>query len=407
MPIRRQKSARGQGDRLRRDLLEAAANLMATHGDIESVSLRAVAREAGVSATAVYRHFDDHHDLLRESVEYCWTNFRQALIDSTVGVSDPFDRARATRRRRTHSSRSTIPGSTVMFSNRIELADADSTIGLAAYQLLVDAVAASSMRSVTTAARTSSPPSSTRGCTARSTCVRATPRCDGRAPTACSTACSRRSACAAPPPTSDRPRCVINVRPRAHIVHAFGGAGAAQDSLRPRNRATLRKPVWATIRWSGRTAWPSMCQPRWSTSIVRPSIHLPFEGFAHLCGLRDRWRVGDEQSAGGQHRLGVGHHLPRFGKVEHDPVERTVGGVDPGVAVADVDLVAIECRRAEETLHVLAGPVGEVLADLVADDLRAVPQHRHRQRARADAALEDPHPGPMSARMQIGPRSFG
>ena len=58
MPIRRQKSARGQGDRLRRDLLEAAANLMATHGDIESVSLRAVAREAGVSATAVYRHVD-------------------------------------------------------------------------------------------------------------------------------------------------------------------------------------------------------------------------------------------------------------------------------------------------------------------------------------------------------------
>ena len=36
----------------------------------------------------------------------------------------------------------------------------------------------------------------------------------------------------------------------------------------PRSRAWVRKPVCATIRWSGRTDWPSMCQPRWSTSIV-------------------------------------------------------------------------------------------------------------------------------------------
>ena len=36
----------------------------------------------------------------------------------------------------------------------------------------------------------------------------------------------------------------------------------------PRSRACVRKPVCATIRWSGRTDWPSMCQPRWSTSIV-------------------------------------------------------------------------------------------------------------------------------------------
>ncbi len=140
MPIRRQKSARGQGDRLRRDLLEAAANLMATHGDIESVSLRAVAREAGVSATAVYRHFDDHHDLLRESVEYCWTNFRQALIDSTVGVSDPFDELVQLGAAYAQFAFDHPGQYRVMFSNRIELGDADTTIGLAAYQLLVDAV---------------------------------------------------------------------------------------------------------------------------------------------------------------------------------------------------------------------------------------------------------------------------
>ena len=139
--MRRQRNARGEGERLRIELLEAAADLMATHGDIESISLRAVAREAGVSATAVYRHFDDHHDLLRESVEYCWTNFRQALIDSTVGVSDPFDELRALRRGlravRVRPSRA-VPRDVLQPDRARQTPTA--TIGLAAYQLLVDAV---------------------------------------------------------------------------------------------------------------------------------------------------------------------------------------------------------------------------------------------------------------------------
>ena len=140
-PVRRQRNARGKGERLRVELLEAAADLMATHGDIESISLRAVAREAGVSATAVYRHFDDHHDLLRESVEYCWTNFRQALSDSTVGVTDPFDELLQLGAAYAQFAFDHPGQYRVMFSNRIELGDADVTVGLAAYQLLVDTVA--------------------------------------------------------------------------------------------------------------------------------------------------------------------------------------------------------------------------------------------------------------------------
>ena len=60
------RSARGEGDKLRAELLDAPT--MATHGDIDSISLRAVARRAGVPATAVSRHFDNHLDLLREAV---------------------------------------------------------------------------------------------------------------------------------------------------------------------------------------------------------------------------------------------------------------------------------------------------------------------------------------------------
>jgi AcrR family transcriptional regulator len=140
-PARRQRNARGEGERLRAELLEAAANLMATNGDIESISLRAVAREAGVSATAVYRHFDDHHDLLRESVEYCWTSFRQALTDSRLDVTDPFDVLQALRSAYVQFALDHPGQYRVMFSNRMQPDGESATIGLAAYQLLVDSVA--------------------------------------------------------------------------------------------------------------------------------------------------------------------------------------------------------------------------------------------------------------------------
>ena len=81
-PAERQRYARGEGDKLRTDLIDAATDLMATHGSIDGISLRAVARRAGVSPTAVYRHFDDHLDLLRESVADCWKHFYEIMIDA-------------------------------------------------------------------------------------------------------------------------------------------------------------------------------------------------------------------------------------------------------------------------------------------------------------------------------------
>ena len=140
-PVRRQRNARGEGERLRAELLEAAANLMATNGDIESISLRAVAREAGVSATAVYRHFDDHHDLLRESVVYCWTNFRQSLTESRRGITDPFDALQALRAAYVQFALDHPGQYRVMFSNRMQPEGDSAVIGLAAYQVLVDSVA--------------------------------------------------------------------------------------------------------------------------------------------------------------------------------------------------------------------------------------------------------------------------
>ena len=171
-------------------------------------------------------------------------------------------------------------------------------------------------------------------------------------------------------------------------------------------RAWVRKPVWATMRWSGRTDWPSMCQVRCSTSSVSACRTAIRERLAELADLDDRRRVGDEDAARAQRPLGVLHDLPRLGQVEHDAVE--VGLVDALVAVAQLDAVARRALGAEEATTFLARSVGEVVAQLVADDLGARPRS-----SVIDSAPEPTPdsstraPGKMSASIRIGPRSFG
>ena len=64
-------------------------------------------------------------------------------------------------------------------------------------------------------------------------------------------------------------------------------------------RAWVRKPVWATMRWSGRTDWPSTCQPRCSTSIVST---MPNARRGQLLvqarHLADRREVREQDAAG-------------------------------------------------------------------------------------------------------------
>jgi AcrR family transcriptional regulator len=59
----RQRNPRGQGERLRDDIIEAASRLLADPAG-PPLTLRAVAREAGVAATSVYLHFADIESLI-------------------------------------------------------------------------------------------------------------------------------------------------------------------------------------------------------------------------------------------------------------------------------------------------------------------------------------------------------
>lgn len=75
----RTRNPRGQGDRLRVELLAAAVEQLAEHRSLDAVTLRGVAAGAGVSPTAVYRHFADRDDLVRQAITWCWQRFDEAL----------------------------------------------------------------------------------------------------------------------------------------------------------------------------------------------------------------------------------------------------------------------------------------------------------------------------------------
>lgn len=139
--VTRRRSARGEGDSLRTDLLVAAADLIGAHGEMEAVSLRAVARRAGVSPTAVYRHFDDHVELLREAVDHCWSTFFEQLRAAHDRSDDPFVAFRAMGDAYVAYAIEHPGQYRVLFSDKVDLGDGDAPGGLAAFQLLVDAVA--------------------------------------------------------------------------------------------------------------------------------------------------------------------------------------------------------------------------------------------------------------------------
>jgi AcrR family transcriptional regulator len=78
--------------------LIAAALKEIAHEGPEKFSLRGVARRAGVSAPAVYRHFQDKDDLLAAVAADCYERFGEMIVASAAKASpgDPLEQFRAT-----------------------------------------------------------------------------------------------------------------------------------------------------------------------------------------------------------------------------------------------------------------------------------------------------------------------
>ena len=78
----RSRNPRGEGARLREQLLRAASEVLDEVGDADRVSVRAIARRAGVSPTALYLHFPDRDAAVAAAVDAGFVAFNAALRDA-------------------------------------------------------------------------------------------------------------------------------------------------------------------------------------------------------------------------------------------------------------------------------------------------------------------------------------
>ena len=79
---------------LSRALVEAASRLLAREG-ASALSLRAVAREAGVSAAAPYHHFKDKNELLNAVAKLGFEQMGEAMHNSIENAASPAERLNA------------------------------------------------------------------------------------------------------------------------------------------------------------------------------------------------------------------------------------------------------------------------------------------------------------------------
>lgn len=91
---RRERNARGQGARLREEIVLAAVRLIDEAG-ADALTLRAIAREAGISAPSIYDHFDDVERILSAVIGNCFVELTGDVVAAQDGLSDPVQRLQA------------------------------------------------------------------------------------------------------------------------------------------------------------------------------------------------------------------------------------------------------------------------------------------------------------------------
>ncbi|MET0930025.1 MAG: TetR/AcrR family transcriptional regulator [Aeromicrobium sp.] len=95
-PPPRRRNARGDGQRLRADILAAAEAILDETGNEHAVTLRAVARRVGIAAPSIYPHFDDPQAILLAIVEGAYAALRDRLVEARDAAGpDPADRLEA------------------------------------------------------------------------------------------------------------------------------------------------------------------------------------------------------------------------------------------------------------------------------------------------------------------------
>jgi AcrR family transcriptional regulator len=87
----------GQGERLRLEILEAAARLLSELGGEQGLTIRGVARAAGIAPASIYQHFADKSELVKGLIEYDYQQLEAAMAaaDAACPPEAVLERVRA------------------------------------------------------------------------------------------------------------------------------------------------------------------------------------------------------------------------------------------------------------------------------------------------------------------------
>lgn len=143
----RRRRPRGQGDELRAELLDAAEELLAEHGDDRPVTVRAIVDRVGVTPPSLYRHFADKDELVAAVVSRRFLALAEAIRHATTATAargDAPGSLRAGCLAYLDWARENPGGYTVLFRAQHDAAAgaAASTSGSVAFDTLVDGIRA-------------------------------------------------------------------------------------------------------------------------------------------------------------------------------------------------------------------------------------------------------------------------
>jgi AcrR family transcriptional regulator len=92
---RRRRAARGAGDQLRDEILDAATELLLETGHAKAVSIRSVAERVGVTPPSIYLHFTDKDALLDAVCARYFEKLNEEMQLAAIGQTTALDVLRA------------------------------------------------------------------------------------------------------------------------------------------------------------------------------------------------------------------------------------------------------------------------------------------------------------------------
>ena len=155
MSSRRPVNKRGQGVALREEIEQAAIRRLGVAGSGEAVTLRAIAREAGIAAPSIYPHFTDRDAILDAVVSRTFSELGHACSIAAAGADCSLGEVRAICDAYTTFA-AEHPGQYRLLFERSpdNVSGRSYPAGLEAFELLADAIA----RTVTDESSTSTDP---------------------------------------------------------------------------------------------------------------------------------------------------------------------------------------------------------------------------------------------------------